>query len=47
MWAPEVTGELICSVLGTPIIVLGLCLFAAAHLDDVTMRQRTYRAVAS
>lgn len=47
IWAPEITGELICSVLGTPIVVLGLCLFGAAHMEDVTLKQRTHDAVTS
>lgn len=47
VWAPEVTGELICSLLGTPIVLLGLCLFGLAHLNDAVHRQRMYTSLAS
>lgn len=46
VWAPEITGELICSLLGTPIVIVGIVLFTAAHLTDCRERhQRRYASL--
>ncbi|KAG5894568.1 hypothetical protein JTB14_021550 [Gonioctena quinquepunctata] len=34
IWSPSITGELICSLLGLPIILVGLILLFKAHLKD-------------
>ncbi|XP_023023825.2 uncharacterized protein isoform X2 [Leptinotarsa decemlineata] len=34
VWSPTITGELICSLLGLPIILVGLILLFKAHLKD-------------
>lgn len=34
IWSPSVTGELICSLLGLPIILIGLVLLCKSHFKD-------------
>lgn len=34
IWAPEVSGELICSLLGTPIVFLGIGLLCRAYFNE-------------
>lgn len=34
VWSPSVTGELICSLLGLPIILIGLVLLCKSHFKD-------------
>lgn len=33
-WSPEVTGELICALLGLPVVLLGLGLLVRSHFRD-------------
>lgn len=47
IWSPEITGELICSLLGTPIVILGLVLFSSAHFSDTAGRKRVYSSLLS
>ncbi|KAJ6634875.1 hypothetical protein Bhyg_13456 [Pseudolycoriella hygida] len=47
IWSPEVTGELICSLLGSPIVVLGLVLFSSAHFSDTAGRKQVYSSLLS
>lgn len=47
VWAPEITGELICSLLGTPIVLLGIFLFSSAHINDTIYRRRMYTSLSS
>ncbi|XP_063222685.1 uncharacterized protein LOC134531078 [Bacillus rossius redtenbacheri] len=35
-WSPSVSGELICSVLGLPIVLVGLVLFTKAHFWEMS-----------
>lgn len=51
IWSPEITGELICSLLGTPIVILGIVLFGSSHLTDLKERngngQNRYTSLSS
>lgn len=37
VWAPSVTGELICAMLGLPVVVLGLSLLCKSHFKDLKL----------
>lgn len=34
-WSPGVTGELICALLGLPVVLLGLGLLIRSHFRDI------------
>lgn len=40
-WSPSVTGELICSLLGTPIVLLGIGLLTRAHFAAIGSHEST------
>jgi hypothetical protein len=35
-WHPVVTGELICSILGLPVILVGVVLLCKAHFKELS-----------
>lgn len=35
MWAPSISGELICSLLGLPIVLLGVGLLYKSHFKEL------------
>ncbi|GJQ67300.1 hypothetical protein Trydic_g8200 [Trypoxylus dichotomus] len=41
IWAPSVTGELICALLGLPIVVIGLTLLCKSHFKECKLSKMT------
>ncbi|XP_055912709.1 uncharacterized protein LOC129946522 [Eupeodes corollae] len=42
VWAPSVSGELICSLLGTPIVFLGIVFLFKAHYSDMLKQSQRF-----
>lgn len=41
-WSPGVTGELICALLGLPVVLIGIGLLVRSHFRD---NQQNYRKI--
>lgn len=43
-WSPSVTGELICALLGLPVVLLGIGLLVRSHFRDTQLPYQTIQS---